>query len=763
MNFKTFFINLEDNPQPWQKVQNLFSLLPEEMGDTLERIPAVDTRKSLEALKDFGLKLNPVGLQNKLHFSQNSGAVGCFLSHYKAWNKIIESNLDLALILEDDIVISDAINFLICNLDLNEVEFINLNGRNSSYASPFNFRGSEAYMLSNSGATKLINLVKDSSAMHDIIDADFNFIQKEEGDFKLQNSIVAPTDKFLGYCTANHLSSDFKLSYEYFPVIDLCKIASASSTTNSSPFQKSYKNFSKKQLDFFIKSDAYSFWNKEYSVSLCICTFDNYLQLKKTLKSALDQNYKNLEIIILDNTSKEILKLNAYKEFQRAQFVNFCKNKKQVKYIYKPLSNLSKARNKCIKESNNDLIYFIDDDIILDKQSVKFMVKEFNDSNLISAVGGKVSCKWPNDQKPEWIPQEYLKYYSEVDHGQKKFLINDRPELNLAGANICFKKSIFDKVGLFDPSLGRKGNLLLSGEEDDILRRIVKANAHVKYSPLPLAHHIIHQERCDKQWLKKRIFWQVITGKSLEIHTPFNKNYLKKNINLLFKEDAELSAQIELVRELTSFLSDGGLPEEFMYTDFKKAFVISINENKSRKYKDIDFIEQFLGIDTRNNHKEIVSQYGFKEEVEPQWQEHFYTKSGGNGPGAFGCSLSHFMLWKSISQKKNNDDWFLILEDDACVEDIIEFSKNPKIDFNDFDLINLNNRPDPWKEFDGSDAYLIKVETAKKIIDYCDYKIIAPADKILFDPNYFRSAYDIKYIHHKSIGMAEDWKESSLQ
>ena len=30
MKFKVFFINLEDNPQPWLKAQNLFSLLPDD-------------------------------------------------------------------------------------------------------------------------------------------------------------------------------------------------------------------------------------------------------------------------------------------------------------------------------------------------------------------------------------------------------------------------------------------------------------------------------------------------------------------------------------------------------------------------------------------------------------------------------------------------------------------------------------------------------------------------------------------------------------
>ena len=60
MKFKVFFINLKENPQPWLKAQNLFSLLPDEIKNCLERIDAIDTRKDLSAVDDFGLKIDPV-------------------------------------------------------------------------------------------------------------------------------------------------------------------------------------------------------------------------------------------------------------------------------------------------------------------------------------------------------------------------------------------------------------------------------------------------------------------------------------------------------------------------------------------------------------------------------------------------------------------------------------------------------------------------------------------------------------------------------
>ena len=246
MKFKVFFINLEDNPQPWQKAKNLFSILPDEVKNSLERIDAIDTRKDLSAVDAFGLKIDPVGIFYKLYFSQSAGAAGCFLSHYSAWKKIIDEDLDFALIVEDDIVISDLVNYLITNPDIDEaLDLIHLGARE--------WDGLEAYILNKTGATKLISSVMDSSNLKDCDcftmprsgNDSLVKLKKEYPDYtwEKQACITAPADRFVMHV------AETCFNYKFFPCIDLCHLSEKQSSIynkGSKPIIKTIRGFNQR-------------------------------------------------------------------------------------------------------------------------------------------------------------------------------------------------------------------------------------------------------------------------------------------------------------------------------------------------------------------------------------------------------------------------------------------------------------------------------------------------------------------------------------
>ncbi|MBC3765892.1 glycosyltransferase family 25 protein [Neptunicella marina] len=64
------------------------------------RIDAVDGNKLSEAelSAHYDLQLN----QTRYHKDLNKGEIACYLSHRKAWQHIVDNNLDFAVILEDD-------------------------------------------------------------------------------------------------------------------------------------------------------------------------------------------------------------------------------------------------------------------------------------------------------------------------------------------------------------------------------------------------------------------------------------------------------------------------------------------------------------------------------------------------------------------------------------------------------------------------------------------------------------------------------------
>ncbi len=96
---KIFVINLPNEIERFSFVKKQF----DELGLDVERIDGVYANSlTPEFIKTvYSTELNRKTYVRELH----SGQIACYLAHIKAWNKIIEDDLDYAIILEDDVQI----------------------------------------------------------------------------------------------------------------------------------------------------------------------------------------------------------------------------------------------------------------------------------------------------------------------------------------------------------------------------------------------------------------------------------------------------------------------------------------------------------------------------------------------------------------------------------------------------------------------------------------------------------------------------------
>lgn len=576
MNFKIFFINLKDNPNPWIKAQNIFSLVSDSLK--VEKIDAIDTRKNLSALEKFNLKLDPVGVANKLHFSESPEAPGCYLSHFSAWQQIIEQKLDFALILEDDVVLTDVAQFLLENPDLHDgMEFMHLAKKS--------FDRLHAYILSYNGAAKLIELTLDHSPLSKVDPSHSSFFNKTlnfkniisehpEFDWSAEKTISAPVDKFVMYCCSELVDDWHRLNRTTRPIIDLC----LSSADNSPYIPKKFQDKQAIEIVEFMDSWRFEFWKKNPSITVCICTYNNYELLEKAFISCINQlgDYQ-YKIIILDNTpdnlrdNSKIIKLveNYNKNFwQKNIFENeLSPSNLGAEYYHKITHGLSGARNECIKLCTTDLIYFIDDDATLKPNAVANMVSKFK-SPQIGVVGGKVTPDWGELTRPSWLSDQELGNLSMCDFSKKDLFLEDSQfPIWLVGANICFRTEYLIDAGGFNTSLGRKGGSsnLLSGEEDDLVRKIRK-NYYALYTPDCEILHRVDESRLNQSWFVKRNAWQAVSniiGGALFIDEKENTSeVIKDNIHLIFEEaksHTDFNLKCKLTLYLTNLLLNGDI------------------------------------------------------------------------------------------------------------------------------------------------------------------------------------------------------------
>lgn len=228
-----------------------------------------------------------------------------------------------------------------------------------------------------------------------------------------------------------------------------------------------------------------------------ICTHNRASYLQQALESLAQQrlSMKEFEVLVIDNRSID----------QTASIAESYIGKLPLKLIYEPTLGLSVARNRGLAECTSEYITYLDDDIIASECLLEEILSGFQTYRPQPALlGGRVFLNWDGDT-PAWLPPRYLTLYSMLDYGEHARLLTDKEYL--VGANFSARVVFLRGVGGFQSSLGRRGGMLLSGEESQILHKARQAGLPILYQPKALVWHTVTPERKREGWLRKRIFW----------------------------------------------------------------------------------------------------------------------------------------------------------------------------------------------------------------------------------------------------------------
>jgi len=263
---KIYFLNLDSKIERWNNLRKLKDLY---LND-IERFPAINSVENPMIYKDYGLELNPVGFAHTLYFSSFYGAVGCYLSHYEMWKEIVKNKWENVLILEDDIHLKLLKKFLV-KLEIGKGEYGDFLKKYDlvQLSCKRGFGGTEAYLLNYKAAEHLIKNTHNSSIFKNIIPAEINtnhfiskgYLKKDEWDWNVKNSIIAPVDKFIQYnvdCLQSMNKIKFKRSRKVY--LDASLVFDSVIETDDSYFKKEW---SKEKMEKFIKSEQYEWWKNK--------------------------------------------------------------------------------------------------------------------------------------------------------------------------------------------------------------------------------------------------------------------------------------------------------------------------------------------------------------------------------------------------------------------------------------------------------------------------------------------------------------------
>lgn len=230
-------------------------------------------------------------------------------------------------------------------------------------------------------------------------------------------------------------------------------------------------------------------------LSIVISTYNNAESLIRTLESVVKQDAdKTLwECVVVNNASTDDTIVRVGRFIDEHPEVN-------IRLVEESRQGLSFARNCGIAESKGDFIAFIDDDETINEGFVSAYIEVFHTHGAFAAAGAmKVEY---DSERPKW-----MSYYTEkmianpLDLGEDAVTIPS--DVMPTGGNMAFRRDVFIIYGNFDTELGRKGAMLLGGEENELFERIRNVGERVYYVPNAIAVHHIADRKLTREYFDK--------------------------------------------------------------------------------------------------------------------------------------------------------------------------------------------------------------------------------------------------------------------
>lgn len=209
---------------------------------------------------------------------------------------------------------------------------------------------------------------------------------------------------------------------------------------------------------------------EEPLVSLIICTYNRNTLLVDTITCALQQDYKNLEILVIDQTEQH--------DKETLEYLSEIASR--IHYIFLETPSLTKARNVGLQNAKGNIIIFIDDDTLFDQNFVREHVA-MHDKGY-DVVQGRIIEEGdplkPN-ARPQWLTW-YVKFTG-TNNCETEGITN-----TITGCNFSIKKQVVEKIGFFD----ERFTGMAVREDADYGIRCFRQGVRMFFAPKACVNHV---------------------------------------------------------------------------------------------------------------------------------------------------------------------------------------------------------------------------------------------------------------------------------
>jgi GT2 family glycosyltransferase len=247
------------------------------------------------------------------------------------------------------------------------------------------------------------------------------------------------------------------------------------------------------------------------TVSVIIATHNRAVMLDECLAHLRAQQFKpGDEVIVVDNASTDETRTVVARH--QASWPT------PLRLLHEPTPGKSHAIALAVSEARGDLLAFTDDDVNVGATWLDTVRAPMTEDPSVALAGGPVVARW----EPA-VPRHFRRAIAQhprlgapialLDYGDRRAALGER---TLLGANLAVRRDVFNAVGGFPTHLGKLRGTLLSGEDDELCRRVQSAGHRAVYLPDAVVSHWVPAQRARVGYFLNWFFWSGITHALME-------------------------------------------------------------------------------------------------------------------------------------------------------------------------------------------------------------------------------------------------------
>lgn len=205
-------------------------------------------------------------------------------------------------------------------------------------------------------------------------------------------------------------------------------------------------------------------------ISLIVPVYNSEKDLRKCLDSIINQTYRNLEIILIDDGSTD---------GSGAICDEYAAKDSRIVCVHQPNSGVSKARNEGIKRVHGDYIHFPDSDDYLEPDTYEYLLGLMQE-HQVDAVNFEYFVTYPSHETTHLLSDDRYGLFD--TEGTHRIVLCGEP----FAWNKIFKKELVDGVTFRED--------IFRGEDSLFAHHALDRTEKVWFDKRPLYHYVQSEE-----------------------------------------------------------------------------------------------------------------------------------------------------------------------------------------------------------------------------------------------------------------------------